>query len=46
MSVPDDPITSENEGVDGDEGMYLEVTVKYQDNAKDTRVDDDETPPT
>ena len=39
MSVPDDPITSENEGVDGDEGMYLEVIVKYQDNAKDTRVD-------
>ena len=42
-SVPDDPITSENEAVDGDEGMYLEVTVKYQDNAKDTRVDIDTT---
>ena len=33
MSVPDDPITSENEGVDGDEGMFLEVTVTYVDNA-------------
>ena len=28
-SVEDDPVTSENEGVDGDEGMYLEATVKY-----------------
>ena len=35
MTVEDDPVTSENEGVDGDEGMYLEVTVKYFDNAKD-----------
>ncbi len=34
-SVEDDPITSENEGVDGDEGMYLEVTVSYRDNASE-----------
>ena len=33
MTVEDDPVTTENEGVDGDEGMYLEVTVKYADNA-------------
>ena len=33
MSVEDDPVTTENEGVDGDEGMYLEVTVMYVDNA-------------
>ena len=39
-SVEDDPITSENEGVDGDEGMYLEVIVKYLDNAS---VDDPDT---
>ena len=32
MSVDDDPVTTENEGVDGDEGMYLEVTVTYADN--------------
>ena len=32
-SVEDDPVTSENEAVDGDEGMYLQVTVKYLDNA-------------
>ena len=30
MSVPDDPVTSDNEGVDGDEGMFLEVTVTYR----------------
>ena len=36
-SVPDDPVTSENEKVDGDEGMYLEVTVKYRDNASARR---------
>ena len=42
-SVEDDPITSENEAIAGDEGMYLQATVKYQDNAKDTRVDDDTT---
>ena len=33
MSVDDDPITSESELVEGDEGMYLEVTVIYSDNA-------------
>ena len=38
-SVPDDPVTSENEKVDGDEGMYLEVTVKYRDNAS-AKMDD------
>ncbi len=42
MSVEDDPVTSENEGIDGDEGMYLQVTVKYRDNASAT-VDDDTT---
>ena len=41
-SVPDDPITSENEGIDGDEGMYLQVTVMYRDNASD-KVDDTDT---
>ena len=45
-SVPDDPVTSENEKVDGDEGMYLQVIVKYQDNASDTRMDDDAERPT
>ncbi len=44
MSVDDDPVTSENEGVDGDEGMYLEVTVKYADNASDAEDDPDATP--
>ena len=34
-TVEDDPVTTENEGVDGDEGMYLEVTVTYADNASD-----------
>ncbi len=32
-SVKDDPVTTANEGVDGDEGMYLEVKVTYVDNA-------------
>ena len=32
MSVDDDPVTTENELVDGDEGMYLMVTVTYRDN--------------
>ena len=43
MSVDDDPVTSENEGVDGDEGMYLEVTVTYVDNA--SAEEDDTTTP-
>ena len=42
-TVPDNPVTTENEGVDGDEGKYLQVEVMYHDNAKDTRVDDDTT---
>ena len=33
MTVEDDPVTTENEGVDGDEGKYLRVTVLYLDNA-------------
>ena len=33
MTVKDDPVTSENETVDGDEGKYLRVTVTYLDNA-------------
>ena len=32
-TVEDDPVTSENEGVDGDEGMYLQAQVLYLDNA-------------
>ena len=40
-SVVDDPVTSENEGVDGDEGMYLEVTVMYRDNASAKKDDPD-----
>ena len=35
-TVPDDPVTTDNEGVDGDEGMFLEVTVTYRDNASPT----------
>ena len=44
MTVEDDPVTSENEGVDGDEGKYLRVTVTYADNASDDEDDPDATP--
>ena len=43
-TIPDDPVTSENEGVDGDEGKYLRVTVTYADNASDDEDDPDATP--
>ena len=45
MTVEDDPVTSENEGVDGDEGKYLRVTVTYADNASDKEDDPDADPP-
>ena len=38
-TVEDDPVTTANEGVDGDEGMYLEVTVTYVDNASEDEDD-------
>ena len=39
MTVEDDPVTSESESVDGDEGKYLRVTVTYADNASDDEDD-------
>ena len=45
MTVEDDPVTSENEGVDGDEGKYLRVTVTYADNASDDEHDLEAIPP-
>ena len=45
MTVEDDEVTSENEGVDGDEGKYLRVTVTYADNASDDEDDSTVSPP-
>ena len=45
MTVKDDPVTTANEGVDGDEGMYLEAKVTYVDNASADEHDPDATPP-
>ena len=45
-TVKDDPVTSENEAVDGDEGDYLQVVVTYVDNASDDVHAPAATPPT